>query len=73
MGTGQSQRDRQSNLREALTNLTENPKFKNWIKVKTAKVTGEKAYIEDLVDTAMKPKNLKVEVKQDDKWMEEIV
>lgn len=69
MGTGQSQRGRQSNLKEALTNLTENPKFKDWIKVRTAEVTGEKAYIEDLVDTAMKSSNLKVECQQEGKWV----
>ena len=71
MGTGQSQRDRSSNLKEALNNLANTSKFQTWIKVKTAEVTGVKAQIEEAVDKAMDEKNLKVEVKEDDKWIPE--
>lgn len=69
ISTGQSQRDRQSNLKEALNNLVENEKFKSWLKVKIAEVNGDKAIIEDAVDKAMKPENLKVEYRENDKWV----
>ena len=61
--TGQSQRDRVSNLKEAMENLTKSPKFKAWVKVRVGEVTGEKADIEAKVDRAMR--HLKFEVKDE--------
>ena len=63
IATGQSQRDRVSNLKEALENLTKSPKFKAWVKVRVGEVTGEKADIEAKVDRAMR--HLKFEVKDE--------
>lgn len=63
IATGQSQRDRVSNLREAMENLTKSPKFKAWVKVRVGEVTGEKADIEAKVDRAMR--HLKFEVKDE--------
>ena len=69
IATGQSQRDRLSNLKEAMENLVKSPKFKAWMKVKVAEVTGEKADIESKVDRAMK--HLKFEVKDElGRWKE---
>ena len=69
IATGQSQRDRLSNLKEAMENLVKSPKFKAWVKVKVAEVTGEKADIESKVDRAMK--HLKFEVKDElGRWKE---
>ena len=63
IATGQSQRDRVSNLKEAMENLTKSPKFKTWVKVRVGEVTGEKADIEAKVDRAMR--HLKFEVKDE--------
>lgn len=63
IATGQSQRDRVSNLKEAIENLTKSPKFKAWVKVRVGEVTGEKADIEAKVDRAMR--HLKFEVKDE--------
>ena len=63
IATGQSQRDRVSNLKEAMENLTKTPKFKAWVKVRVGEVTGEKADIEAKVDRAMR--YLKFEVKDE--------
>ena len=69
IATGQSQRDRVSNLKEAMENLTKSPKFKAWVKVRVGEVTGEKADIEAKVDRAMR--HLKFEVKDDQgNWKE---
>ena len=69
IATGQSQRDRVSNLKEAMENLTKSPKFKAWIKVRVGEVTGEKADIEAKVDRAMR--HFKFEVKDDEgNWKE---
>ena len=63
IATGQSQRDRVSNLKEAMENLTKSPKFKAWVKVRVGEVTGEKADIEAKVDRAMR--HLKFEGKDE--------
>ena len=63
IATRQSQRDRISNLKEAMENLTKSPKFKAWVKVRVGEVTGEKADIEAKVDRAMR--HLKFEVKDE--------
>ena len=63
IATGQSQRDRVSNLKEAMENLTKSSKFKAWVKVRVGEVTGEKADIEAKVDRAMR--HLKFEVKDE--------
>ena len=52
-----------------MENLVKSPKFKAWVKVKVAEVTGEKADIESKVDRAMK--HLKFEVKDElGRWKE---
>ena len=67
--TGQSQRDRPSNLKEAMENLVKTPAFQSWVKVKTSEVTGEQAEIEAKVEEAMR--HLKFEVKDESgKWKE---
>ena len=63
IATGQSQRDRVSNLKEAMENLVKSPKFKAWVKVRVGEITGEKADIEAKVDRAMR--HLKFEVKDE--------
>ena len=69
IATGQSQRDRPSNLKEAMENLVKTPAFQSWVKVKTSEVTGEKAEIEAKVEEAMR--HLKFEVKDENgKWKE---
>ena len=69
IATGQSQRDRVSNLKEAMENLTKSPKFKAWVKVRVGEVTGEKADIEAKVDRSMR--HLKFEVKDEEgNWKE---
>lgn len=67
--TGQSHRDRKSNLREAFNNLVKHPKFKTWHLLKVREVLEGKS-IEQLVDRMMEPENLKLEVKVDGKWKE---
>jgi hypothetical protein len=68
--TGQSQRNRQANLREAFNNLTKNPKFKVWFNGKLQEVLAGKT-LESKVEEMMAPENLKVEVIKDDKFIEE--
>lgn len=69
IATGQSQRDRISNLREAMENLISIPAFQSWVRQKTCEITGEQAEIEEKVEKAMK--NLKFEIRDENgKWKE---
>ena len=65
--TGQSNRTRKLNIREAFNNLVKHPKFKIWHNRIAYEVLSGKS-INELVDEMMKPENIKIEVKKDNKW-----
>lgn len=67
--TGQSNKERKSNLREAFKKLTKDFKFKIWLNQKTYEVIN-KTTIEEQVEKAMAPENLRVEYKSEDGWVE---
>jgi len=64
--TGQSNRERKANLREALANLLKHPKFRIWHNCKVQE-TLEGQSIEKKVEKMMEPENLRIEVKKDGK------
>lgn len=68
--TAQRERSRDQNLKQAFESLVNHPKFKAWHKIKCAELMAtkeekaqEKKRIDDAVDEAMKPDNIKLEVK----------
>ena len=68
--TGQSHKERKANTKEALNNLVNDGKFKVWHSRKVYEIIeGER--LEEKVDKMMDPKNLKIEIRQDDKWEED--
>lgn len=68
--TGQSNRERQSNLKEAFRNLVESPKFKLWHNAKTLElISGET--LEEKVSKAIQPENLRVEGRSQGIWSED--
>lgn len=69
MGTGQSQRDRVSNQKEAFLNCINSVDFKVWHSRKVMEYSGAES-IESIVDKALDEKNLKTEVFRDGKWEE---
>ena len=69
MVTGQSNKERRSNIKEALTNLTKHPKFRMW-HARRVYEAFDGIRLEDLVDEMMSPENLKIEHKdENDKWV----
>lgn len=68
--TGQSFKERPANIKEALRNLLKHPKFRIWHNKMVQDSLSEKS-IEEKVEEMMNEKNLKVEVKEDGKWIEE--
>ena len=63
--TGQDERSKEQNLRNAFNRLVEHPKFKKWLKIKTAEMVvdkeAERIEINRLVDFAMQERYIKVE------------
>jgi len=62
--TGQSNKERLSNVKEALSNLTDNAKFKVWHARKVLEVLRGKT-IKDLVEEMMDPSNIQIEGKNE--------
>jgi protein subunit release factor A len=67
MVTGQSNRERQSNMREAFNSLVKNPKFKVWMNKRIYEVIDGKK-IEEKVDELMKPENIRIECLTENGW-----
>lgn len=66
--TGQSNRERKSNLNEAFKNLVKSQKFKIWLDEKSYEVTN-KINIKKEVENSMSSENLLVEGKDEEgKW-----
>ena len=68
IATGQSNRSRQANIREALNGLVKSTKFKLWMTRMVNEVVSGKT-IEQRVDEMMTPENLKIEVKESGRWV----
>lgn len=67
--TGQSNRDRPSNLKEAMLGLKNNHRFKHWCELKLREIeTG--MTIEERVEKELQ-NNVKVQIRKDGKWVEE--
>ncbi len=69
-GESQSEKSQHRNKRIAFRHLANNPKFRQWVRLKAFEIITKKS-IEQVVDEQMDPENLKIEVRgQDGKWME---
>lgn len=69
--TGQEERSKEQNLRNAFKRLTENPKFQTWLKIKSSEYALDKVkeeeYLTQRVAEAMKEENLKIEYLKESK------
>jgi hypothetical protein len=68
-GECRNHRHQHQNKKEALRRLVNTHKFKTWLNRKSWEIIEGKK-IENKVDEQMHPKNLKVEVREDDGWSE---
>lgn len=69
MSTGQSNRERPANIKEAFSSLVKNPLFVVWHNKKIQEILSGKT-LEEKVKESMKPQNLRVEGKVEGKWTE---
>lgn len=69
--TGQSNRDRPANQKEAFNTLVNSKTFSNWIKFKISEINGDSVAIEEKVKIALHEKNLKTEILENGEWVEQ--
>lgn len=69
-GEARDQRSFDQNRKNAFLRLTETQTFKTWLKIETARALGQQVEIEEQVRKAMVPKNVRVEVQENGKWVE---
>lgn len=69
VGEAREERSQPANKRAAWKRLASHPKMQQWIKLEAAKRAGQPS-VDELVERAMEPHNLKVEVRQEGRWCE---
>ena len=69
-GECQENKSREANQKVAFQRLTSNPKFTIWITRKSQEIMAGQT-LESKVEEMMKPENLKIEVKDGPRWVEE--
>lgn len=62
-------RSAEQNLRNAFRRLIEDPKFKSWFRMRVAQEYVSDAEIRRRVEEAMDERNLKVEIKENGRWV----
>lgn len=69
VGEAREERSQLQNKTTAFRKMAESEKFRKWVERTAAKVTGVET-IEDKVDRAMLPHNLKIETYQNGRWVD---
>lgn len=72
VGQASDAREQSKNKRTAFLRMIQTKEFTLWQKITTQKILGQlpKKSIDELVDEALVPENIKFECKIDDKWVE---
>ena len=68
-GYSEASRSQLDNKRDAFTKMANSDEFKKWLRIEIAKKNGTLLEIEDIVNRQMQ--NVKVEVRKDNKWVDE--
>lgn len=68
--TGQSNKERKSNLREAFKNLIKHPKFKMWHSVRIQEILRGKSFKKE-VEKMMNAENLRIECFDGKRWIKD--
>lgn len=69
IGVDDSTRSQHKNKSKAFLKMVETKKFKAWHKMEVARKTGMLQQVEETVDKGMSPNNIKVELKENGKWV----
>jgi protein subunit release factor B len=68
IGEARDTRSQLENKRSAFRRMAESKAFRLWARMEAARLSGQKS-VDELVDEAMEPRNLRIEVRDDEgKW-----
>lgn len=70
VGVDDSTRSQPQNQKRAFLKMIETKEFKAWHRAECARRMGETALIEERVEEAMRPHNIKTEIRVEGKWTE---
>ena len=71
VGKAEEHRSQSQNKKLAFRRMADSDKFRKWVKVEMSRRMGKEAEIKNLLEKEMRPINLKLETKGDDKkWTE---
>jgi protein subunit release factor A len=70
VGEGREERSQALNKQKAFGRMARSPQFQSWLRLKTAELKGRPSLAE-LVEQAMAPENIRVEIREDGKWKKE--
>jgi protein subunit release factor B len=69
-GNSQDHREKLANERAAFTRMANSPEMQKWLRVEAARKTGKLQEVEEEVDRMMQSHNIRIEVKDNGKWVE---
>lgn len=69
VGESDETRNQHQNKRLAFVKMANTKEFKNWHKLEVARRIGTEVEIEEAINSAMQPQNLRVEGKKDGLWV----
>jgi protein subunit release factor B len=69
-GYCEATRSQTENKRRAFIRMTETESFKQWHRLECLRRNGQMKQIDQIVEEAMRPQNIKIETKKDGKWVE---
>jgi len=70
VGKSEDGKSKEHNKRNAFKRMAETKEFKKWVRLESARLSGELVRIEEYVEREMKY-NVRVEVKEEGKWKEQ--
>ena len=69
VGESRSERSQRQNKKDAFKKLVASQKFKLWMQKKVFELSCDKKKIKNQVDIAMRKENLKIEIRENGKWI----
>jgi protein subunit release factor A len=70
VGKSEEGRSQLQNKKKAFVRMAKTKEFNNWVRVEAARASGVLRDIEENVEKAMRPNNIKIEVKKEGRWVE---
>lgn len=69
VGVASDDKSQHRNKKKAFRRMAESDKFKRWVKIEIARITGQLKEVEKEVDKQLQPNKIKTEIQEDGKWV----